>query len=94
MQLNPNANSVTYKISELGDIETSLDELERIVLSDNSINSPDARSIAYELKLIRQILSLRKGVDKHNKFSQDINDLGICSHCRNHHQPHCKTSQA
>lgn len=68
MQLNPNAQSVTYRLAQLADIETSLNSIERLVLSDDSTSGIVARGICSELNQIRDALGLQRGVQRHDKF--------------------------
>ena len=68
MQLNPNAQSVTYRLAQLAEIETSLNSIERLVLSDDSTSGIVARGVCSELNQIRDALGLQRGVQRHDKF--------------------------
>ena len=68
MNINPQNKSVTYKIDELSNLEMSIEEIERIVLSEDSVNGDVARGICGELRAIRECLHLKRGINEHDKF--------------------------
>lgn len=70
MLINPASNSVTYSIANLADVELALDSIERQVLNDASAGGQLARGCCGELNQIRDLLGLKRGTQRHEKFKQ------------------------
>lgn len=72
MQLNPTSKSVTYSIEKISDIERSLNEIEKDAIENDEISGDVARNICSELNMIRDALSLKRGVHRHKKWAPEL----------------------
>lgn len=74
MQVNPHQKSLTYPMDNIGSVETSVNEIEKEVLENESVNGDVARNICSELEFIRQSLCLKPGIRRHKKWAPELQD--------------------
>lgn len=72
MILNPVSKTVTYKIENLSSVAQALFEIEETALNNDSVSPDSARSIVSDLNSIRDSLSLKRGVQRHEKFAPEL----------------------
>ena len=68
MEIDPLNKIISYRMGELEEIQSALNEIERIVLTTETIQGQRARIICSELNQIRDQLSFPRGVQRHEKF--------------------------
>ena len=71
MLINPTSKSLTYPIDVIADVEVALNSIEQSVLNDENIKGVLARLICGELNQVRDSLSLKRGVQRHDKSKQE-----------------------
>lgn len=68
MTINPQTNEVSFSMENLSDIEQILNGLQRLALENDGVDSDAARNIVSDLNRIRDNLSLKAGIKRHDKF--------------------------
>lgn len=65
----PHEKAITYSLDRLKEVENALNEIENLVLVSADISGDTARHICTELNNVRDQLALKRGVQRHAKFS-------------------------
>ena len=72
MHINPQNKSITYSLDNICSVEQALDEIQKTALNDSTIGGETARSICRELNDVRDSLSLKRGVQRHEKWAPEM----------------------
>lgn len=70
MQIDPLKKIISFRMGELEGIQSSLNEIERIVLASEETKGQEARAICSELNQIRDQLNFPRGIQHHDKFME------------------------
>ncbi len=68
MEIDPHNKTLTYSLGNIASVESAVKEIENEVLANESISGTIARNICSELGFIREALSLKPGIRRHEKW--------------------------